>query len=221
MESLKGRFTVRRFRPEDREAVRTICCETGFLGRPIDPLFEDRELFADFLTSYYTDYEPESSFVAEANDGRLVGYLIACCRPNRYRLVHPLLTAKIAVKGAGRLFSGKYSSQSRRFICWSLFRGWREVPRAPSGAAHFHFNVLPDWRHWRVTLELLGRFREDLQRRGIRTVYGQMVLPPDRRPARVFERFGWTIFDTRPVTKFREYVPGEFLQATIWTTINE
>ena len=56
-------FTIRSYRSSDREAVRRLCCETGFLGEPIDPVYEDRELFADFLTTYYTDHEPESSFV--------------------------------------------------------------------------------------------------------------------------------------------------------------
>ena len=65
-------FTIRSYRPSDREAVRRLCCQTGFLGEPIDPIYEDRELFADFLTTYYTDHEPESSFVLE-EDGELVG----------------------------------------------------------------------------------------------------------------------------------------------------
>ena len=55
----------RKYRPSDRAAVRRLCCETGFIGNPIDPVFEDRELFADFLTAYYTDFEPESAFVVE------------------------------------------------------------------------------------------------------------------------------------------------------------
>ena len=44
-------------------AVRALCCETGFLGKAIDPVFEDRELFADFLTDYYLKHEPDSAFV--------------------------------------------------------------------------------------------------------------------------------------------------------------
>ena len=58
-------LTIRPFRASDRAAVRRLCCQTGFLGTPIDPVYEDRELFADFLTTYYTDHEPESSFVLE------------------------------------------------------------------------------------------------------------------------------------------------------------
>ena len=57
------RFEIRKFQPADRARVRELCCETGFLGKPIDPVFEDRELFADYLTAYYTDWEPQSSFV--------------------------------------------------------------------------------------------------------------------------------------------------------------
>lgn len=37
--------------------------------------FADREILADFLTKYFTDYEPESCFVVEVNR-RVIGYLI-------------------------------------------------------------------------------------------------------------------------------------------------
>ena len=60
--------------------MRRLCCETGFLGEPIDPVYQDRELFADFLTTYYTDHEPESSFVMDAN-GELHGYLLGSRKP--------------------------------------------------------------------------------------------------------------------------------------------
>jgi ABC-type branched-subunit amino acid transport system ATPase component len=78
-------MVVRKFEPRDREAVRCLCCQTGFLGKPIDPVFEDRELFADYLTSYYTDAEPESCFVLEHN-GRVVGYLLGSRRPFRQQI---------------------------------------------------------------------------------------------------------------------------------------
>ena len=71
----ESEYIIRSYQPSDREAVRSLCCQTGFLGEPIDPVYEDRELFADFLTTYYTDHEPESSFVIEKN-GELRGYLL-------------------------------------------------------------------------------------------------------------------------------------------------
>ena len=62
---VQPRRIIRPYHPADRPALRAICADTGFLGQPIDPIFEDRELFADYLTAYYTDEEPESIFVCE------------------------------------------------------------------------------------------------------------------------------------------------------------
>ena len=47
-------IVIRPYREADRLAVRRICADTGFLGQPIDSIFEDRELFADYLTDYYS-----------------------------------------------------------------------------------------------------------------------------------------------------------------------
>ena|SRR5271165_1956407 len=85
-------FQVRNYHQSDREPVRAICCETGFLGNPIDPVFEDRELFADFLTDYYLKHEPDSAFVVVK--GNVVkGYLLGSRRPLSYQVhgseVHP------------------------------------------------------------------------------------------------------------------------------------
>ena len=68
-------FVVRRYTPVDRNAVRQICCETGFLGRPIDPVFEDRDLFADFFTDYYLRCEPDAALVVTI-DNSVVGFLL-------------------------------------------------------------------------------------------------------------------------------------------------
>src|SRR5205807_10592262 len=69
-------FIIRSNRPSDRAAVRRLCCRTGFLGEPIDPAYEDHALFADFLTTYYTDKEADSSFVPEVT-GQSCGSLLA------------------------------------------------------------------------------------------------------------------------------------------------
>ena len=39
--------TIRSYRRADRQTIRQICCDTGFLGKPVDAIFQDRELFAD------------------------------------------------------------------------------------------------------------------------------------------------------------------------------
>ena len=66
---------IRQYRKQDREFVRSIAWDTAFFGSPAEIFFSEKKILADFLTLYFTDYEPESCFVAE-NQGRVVGYLI-------------------------------------------------------------------------------------------------------------------------------------------------
>ena len=68
---------IRPYESRDREAVRRVCFETGYMGDPIAWQWRDAESFADLFTSYYTDHEPESATVVEI-DGRVVGYLLGC-----------------------------------------------------------------------------------------------------------------------------------------------
>ncbi len=67
-------ITIRKYSPQDREAVRMISYQTSFLGQP-ELFLANKELVADLLTLYFTDYEPESCFVAVENSV-VIGYII-------------------------------------------------------------------------------------------------------------------------------------------------
>ena len=121
--------TVRPYEARDRDAVRHICCESGFMGEPVDPLFADRDLFADFFTAYYTDCEPAHCLVAEA-DGRVVGYLICCIDHARYPRWQAGLVLRSVPRVCGRVLTGRYRLQDLRFLCWFLLRAHRETPAA-------------------------------------------------------------------------------------------
>ncbi len=133
-------FLIRGYRRSDREAVRKLCCETGFLGEPIDPVYQDRELFADFLTTYYTDHEPESSFLLEV-DGEIRGYLLGSRKPLQNQLYALYQNVWLFFRALTRYF--RYNKRSRRFIRWVLMYGWHEVPAQPRRVPHFHINLLP------------------------------------------------------------------------------
>src|ERR1700728_1435631 len=76
---------IRPYRETDRRAICRLCCETGFLGGPVDTIFQDRELFADLFTRPYLDDGPEWVFVAEARK-QVVGYVLGSVGP-RFGLV--------------------------------------------------------------------------------------------------------------------------------------
>ncbi len=195
-------YEIRGYRPEDRQAVRRLCCETGFLGQAIDPVFEDRELFADFLTAYYTDREPQSAFVLLKN-GEIKGYLLG----SRKRFKLGIATLWDTLKNVAKLvwrYPG-YNAASKKYVHWLLLKGWRETPPAPDNAAHFHINILPEARTMDHTRRLFNAFFEYLLESGETRVYGQMVTWEERRTQALFRRYGFKVLNKREITKYRKF----------------
>jgi hypothetical protein len=205
-------FTIRSYRPSDRAAVRDLCCQTGFLGEPIDPVYQDRELFADFLTTYYTDWEPESSFVVD-NDGEICGYLLGSRKPLRNQLYSFWQNVSLFLKALTRYF--RYNDRSRRFIRWTLVHGWREVPAAPRRTPHFHINLLPDARKMSTTRALMSAYLSYLYRSGEKRVYGQIVTFESRRGEKLFERYGFRVLNRAEITKYKAFYPESVYLSTV------
>ena len=203
---------IRKYRPSDRAAVRRLCCQTGFLGEPIDPVYEDHELFADFLTTYYTDNEPESCFVLE-RDGELRGYLLGSRKPLRHQLYAFWQNVRLFFRTIWRY--PHYSARSRRFIRWMITHGWREVPAAPRRTPHFHINLLPDARSYSNTRMLFSAYFRYLYERGERRVYGQIVTFESRRGEKMFERYGFKVLNRAEITKYKAFYPENVYLSTV------
>ena len=205
-------WTIRSYQPSDRPAVRRLCCQTGFLGEPIDPVYEDLELFADFLTTYYTDHEPESSFVIE-RDGELRGYLLGSRKPLRNQVYSFYQNICLFLRALLRY--QRYNARSRRFILWILMNGWREVPAAPRRTPHFHINLLPDARKMSTTRALLSAYFTYLHRCGEKRVYGQIVTFESRRGEKMFERYGFKVMNRAEITKYKSLYPESVYLSTV------
>ena len=210
-ESVPGTI-IRRYEPHDREAVRYLCCETGFLGKTIDPVFQDRELFADYLTRYYTGIEPESSFVLE-QDGIVKGYLLGSYRPFRQQLFNFFNNLALFARGMAKY--PFYNKPTRDFIGWILRNSWKEVPTTPRRCAHFHFNMLPEAQGMANTGKLMNSYLDHLRSKGVRQVYGQVVTFESRRGAKLFERYGFQVLDRREITKYRKSHPEPVYLTTV------
>jgi len=139
------KYSVRKYRPEDRERVRWICSETGFLGNPQEAIFIGREEFADLWSKYWTDYEPESAFVAEV-EGRVEGYLLGCLDTPKQEQIWKSEILPAAVRRLLRPSWWKHAI-NRKFIA-AMFRSRRRrefnapmreiIARHP---AHLHTNI--------------------------------------------------------------------------------
>lgn len=211
-----SRYSIRSYQASDRVAVRNLCCATGFLGDPIDPVFQDRELFADFLTTYYTDCEPESSFVLEV-DGEIRGYLLGSRKPLRHQIFAFSQTVVLFFRALWRY--RHYHGRSRKFIRWVIGHGWHEVPAAPRSVPHFHINLLPDARKVSTTRALMSAYLSYLYRFGERRVYGQIVTFENRRGEKLFERYGFKVLNRAEITKWKAFYPKSVYLSTVIKTL--
>jgi GNAT superfamily N-acetyltransferase len=197
---------VRRYKPEDRAAIRRICCDTGFLGNPIETIFNDREIFADLFTNPYLDYGADWAWVAD-DGGHVVGYLLGSVSPSfNYTLMY--LGFQTAMKMITRAATGCYSGhpRSRHFVRWLLTSGYREQPKHPDNSAHLHLNVEKLHRGHGLGLRLWRAFEQQLESAGIRTCYGAFFSRPRRRPEAVYSRLGFSVFDRKATTIFQPEV---------------
>lgn len=216
--STDRQFEIRSYQPSDRARVRELCCETGFLGNPIDPIFEDRELFADYLTAYYTDWEPESAFVLLVN-GDIRGYLLGSRCPLRQQLYNLYNNIALGIRGAFRY--PKYNAASKKFVNWIFKQAWREVPAQPRCNAHFHINLLPDARQVATTRAIMDSYLRYLHAKGEKAVYGQMVVFEDRRGTKMFERYGFKVLNKAEITKYRDVHPEPVYLCTVIKDLTE
>jgi hypothetical protein len=216
--SADRKFEIRAYQPGDRARVRELCCATGFLGNPIDPVFEDREIFADYLTSYYTDWEPESAFVLLVN-GEIRGYLMGSRRPFRQQCHALYQNLSLFLRGIFRY--PRYNAASKKFVQWILRTAWREVPAAPRRTAHFHINLLADARQVATTRALMDSYLRYLHACGEKRVYGQMVVFEDRRGTKMFERYGFKVLNKAEITKYRDLHPEPVYLCTVVKDLDE
>ena len=152
-------------------------------------------MFADFLTTYYTDgsRNPHSSSNPKGAFAVICSDHANLCSTSFMPLAkrHSLF-----VKVLGRY--PRYNERSRRFIRWAVTNGWREVPAAPRRVPHFHINLLPEARKMATTRALMSAYLSYLYRCGEKHVYGQIVTFESRRGEKMFERYGFNVYEPRP-----------------------
>ena len=185
-------LVLRAYEGRDRESVRKISYETADAGRSGESICGDRELIADVLTAYYTDFEPGSSLVAEAG-GEVVGYVNGCLdtgRSLRVTLlrVWPAAAARAAVRG------GLWKPDIWR-LAWSAFAASLTTPKALHKSlarhrAHLHVNLLPEVRARGVARRLIERFLEQIRAAGVSGVHAS-VREDNAIARRFFEKAGF------------------------------
>jgi ribosomal protein S18 acetylase RimI-like enzyme len=153
---------VRSFAPGDRETVRDISYRTGFMGESVESFWRHKESWADLWTSYYTDREPQSLYVATIDDS-VVGYLAGCmdtaAAPSTDEMMRDVIRKHWLIfrpGTAGFLYRGLLDSVRDRERATGDFID----PRWP---AHLHIDLLPAARGTGLGAALMERWLDQLK----------------------------------------------------------
>ena len=198
-------INIRPYKAEDRLALRTLCCDVADRGAPIESFFPDREVAADLLTKYYTDYEPESTFVAQC-DGRLVGYINGCMDNRRYGLVvfwllMPTLLIKAFKRGLffrpeiGQMLKGMLRNWRRIFV-------WRKSS-FHSHQGHLHIGVSGDFRGRQVGRDLVNALTAYASKVGVAQLAAS-VHDANKAASVFFETQGFVVRERYPMILIRD-----------------
>ena len=175
---------IRHYEPRDRAVVREICCDTADAGEPVEHFFPDREVFADLLTRYYTDFAPAASWVAE-QDGQVIGYLTGCLDTKNFLRTTALHIVPVAI-----LKALVHGSLWHRFVRQNL-----RLPKShrrqllAEYPAHFHLNLRAGDRGHGTGRQLLEKFLSQAGELGIHAG----VSETNRAGRKFFERDGFVV----------------------------
>ena len=185
-------FVVRSFLKSDRDSVRAIAYDTAFMGESADRFFDGREILADFLTIYFTDYEPQSCFVAEMNNN-VIGYLLGAKSEKRQNAtfikIIPRLIIKSFLKGA------PFSVNNMKFsfhIFVSALRGEFKFPDCTKlYPALLHINIDKKYRGIGIGRKLIETYVDYLKRENITGVH---LITKSENAVNFFKKMGFELF---------------------------
>lgn len=166
-------FIIKSFEKKYRSAVRKISVDTAFVREGGRNLFRDDGILADFLTSYFTDYEPSSCFVA-LRENKVIGYITGSFDPDKRKRIRawkifPLTVIKAVKRG---IFSDKPTRRFLTALAAALMNGefwFPDFDKAYPGT--LHINVAEDSRGQNAGARLMAKFFELASEKRIKGVH--------------------------------------------------
>lgn len=195
---------IRSYRKKDRKSIRDIAVKTSFLGQPIKFFINDRELISDVLTVYYTDYEPESCFVA-LSEGKVIGYVIGSTNVRRMRSVFRsgILPGVVKAALARRVFINRNTLKFIFSYLISFFKGEFRTPDfSKEYPATLHVNLVEGYRGSGTGSKLILRYLRYLKKNNIRGVH---FSTRSKKAKKFFRKLGFNILYEGKVSYMRSY----------------
>lgn len=161
---MSKKIEIVKYERKYRKMVRDCVYETGYGGKSAKIYFEDRALFADMITLYYTDYEPESGFVPLV-DGKPGGYLLGAVDTEKYTTV---MKKEIIPRMLKKMIIGKYNMgpgvrKNLYLSILSQMRGEGCEPPLDKYPAHLHIDLFSNFRRFGLGHKLIDAYLDYLR----------------------------------------------------------
>lgn len=199
---------VRKYQPSDRQAVREICCATAFMGKPCANFFDGDEIFADALTGYFTDYEPQSCFVAEKG-GLVIGYLIGA---KDVKQMNKVFRRKLAFKLLAKAFFKGTFLKLKNLAFFSrclsgMVKGqFRQPDFSGEYPATLHINLLPEFRGLGIGSQLIAEYLKYLKGQGVKALHFATM---SEKATKFFNQHGFMVLFRSRRSYFRHLLNGD------------
>ena len=205
---MTGEINIRLFQEGDRQDVYRISADTAFFGEPVENFLDDRLLFCDAFTRYYTDFEAHYAWVAAVDD-KVLGYLTGCVdtAAQRKRYLKQTITPLV-----GRVLQGEYQLGSKTWrYARSMLAGVmrKEYPQVnyKEYPAHLHINLETAARGQGLGQKLMEAYLDQISGLGIPGVYLD-TTNLNEAACRLYERTGFQLLANRPTRVWDYLVPN-------------
>jgi ribosomal protein S18 acetylase RimI-like enzyme len=168
-------WTIRRYQPSDRAAVRQLAGDTAHFGEPLERFFDAREVFLDAFANFYTDVSFRYLWVAldssaAHEDGELIGYLMGCPQTRDYAAWFRANVKQVAWRAATLRYRGVFTRKSLGYIRRYARLRVPYVDLSPY-PAHLHINARADRRGAGVGTALMNTYLDQLRSENIPGVH--------------------------------------------------
>jgi ribosomal protein S18 acetylase RimI-like enzyme len=199
---------IRLYESSDRQDVLRISADTAVFGESVEAILEDRQLFRDAFTAYYTDFESDYLWVACIDD-QVVGYLTGCINTISQRRQ---IIGRTMLPLVWRMIQGKYRLGGKtynyvKYMARGALR--KEYPRVDlkQYPAHLHINVEAAMRGRGFGRILMTAYLDQLGEMGVPGVFLD-TIDINAAACSLYESLGFMLLDKRQTRVWKDIIPG-------------
>jgi ribosomal protein S18 acetylase RimI-like enzyme len=202
-------WTIRRYQPSDRAAVRQLAGDTAHFGEPIERFFDARAVFLDAFANFYTDVSYHYLWVAlddsaAHDDGELIGYLMGCPNTRDYDAWFRSNVKRVAWRAATLRYRGVFTRKSLSYIRRYARLRVPYVDLSPY-PAHLHINTRADRRGQGIGTALLQTYLDQLRHENIPGVHLE-TSSENKIAVPWYEKLGFQLLQRTPTQLYQASV---------------